>query len=614
MSAPDEIKVSEMTAVVTPLVTDYVNVIQGGTSKKESVSQFAITQSQVSGLTTSSSPTFTGLTLTNLNALDGIVYTQAGSLTRIDNVASKILTYNSTAIPVLTTPGNGLSIAINGVLSANINTNNLQFTTGAINTIQDISNSANVLFQTITANSFLGIPISSYSSNTSATPFFSAAQYNLFMCNQDSTNNNWMFLAFNDHNGNICSAIGTQVTNQSDGTCDLHFYTKPSAGAITRQMKIASTGEIIFTTPLAFTSGGFGINSATSGGIPYFSSTSTVASSAIMSANQLIVGGGAGSSPISLATANNSILVTDGSGVPTISSVIPSATQDNITRLGIVSSGIWSATTIAASVGGTGQTSYAIGDILYASASTTLSKLADIATGNALISGGITTAPSWGKIGLTTHVTGVLPYANGGSNASTSWTQGSIFFAGASAFSQDNANFFWDGTNHRLGLGITSPLFQLDIRNTSSTTPNMSIGKWTGAPPTAYGTPYLKIGGSETGASGLYTIGFAYQTVLADKPAIEIGALTVDSTGARGLYDFVIATSSTNSLSSAAIERFRMTNDGFMQLASPSFTANGTQAVVFTSLGPGAIGTLTISKWVTAKDASGNKMYWPVWQ
>ena len=57
--------------------------------------------------------------------------------------------------------------------------------------------------------------------------------------------------------------------------------------------------------------------------------------------------------------------------------------------------------------------------MLYADTTTTLAKLPDVATGNALISGGVTTAPSWGKIGLTTHVSGVLPVANGGTNAST---------------------------------------------------------------------------------------------------------------------------------------------------------------------------------------------------
>ena len=74
---------------------------------------------------------------------------------------------------------------------------------------------------------------------------------------------------------------------------------------------------------------------------------------------------------------------------------------------------------VPATAGGTGQTSYAVGDLLYADTTTTLAKLPDVATGNALISGGVSTAPSWGKIGLTTHVSGVLPVANGGTNAST---------------------------------------------------------------------------------------------------------------------------------------------------------------------------------------------------
>jgi hypothetical protein len=74
---------------------------------------------------------------------------------------------------------------------------------------------------------------------------------------------------------------------------------------------------------------------------------------------------------------------------------------------------------VPATAGGTGQTSYAVGDLLYADTTTTLAKLPDVATGNALISGGVGVAPSWGKIGLTTHVSGVLPVANGGTNAST---------------------------------------------------------------------------------------------------------------------------------------------------------------------------------------------------
>ena len=133
--------------------------------------------------------------------------------------------------------------------------------------------------------------------------------------------------------------------------------------------------------------------------------------------------------------------------------------------------------TILATKGGTGQTSYAVGDLLYASTTTALSKLADVATGNALISGGVSTAPSWGKIGLTTHVSGILPVANGGSGTSTAFTAGSVVFAGASGvYSQDNATFFWDTTNKRLGLGATAPAAALSFSKGDGETNGMVIG------------------------------------------------------------------------------------------------------------------------------------------
>ena len=113
---------------------------------------------------------------------------------------------------------------------------------------------------------------------------------------------------------------------------------------------------------------------------------------------------------------------------------------------------------LPAASGGTGQNSYTTGDLLYASGATALAKLADVATGNALLSGGVGVAPAWGKIGLTTHVSGTLPVANGGTGTSTAFTTGSIVFAGASGvYSQDNANLFWDDTNNRLGLGTNAP-------------------------------------------------------------------------------------------------------------------------------------------------------------
>lgn len=48
--------------------------------------------------------------------------------------------------------------------------------------------------------------------------------------------------------------------------------------------------------------------------------------------------------------------------------------QSSITTLGTITAGTWNGTTVAAAYGGTGQSSYAIGDLVYASAATTLSK------------------------------------------------------------------------------------------------------------------------------------------------------------------------------------------------------------------------------------------------
>ncbi len=84
--------------------------------------------------------------------------------------------------------------------------------------------------------------------------------------------------------------------------------------------------------------------------------------------------------------------------------------------------------TVPPGQGGTGLTSYAVGDLIYASGATTLSALADVATGNVLLSGGLVTAPAWGKVGLTTHVTGTLPATNGGTGFA-SYAVGDIPYA-----------------------------------------------------------------------------------------------------------------------------------------------------------------------------------------
>jgi hypothetical protein len=111
-------------------------------------------------------------------------------------------------------------------------------------------------------------------------------------------------------------------------------------------------------------------------------------------------------------------------------------------------------TPLSAPQGGTGFGSYTTGDILYADTSSTLARLNDVATGNALISGGVGVAPSWGKIGLTTHVSGTLPVANGGSGATT--LTGFLKGNGTSAFTAQATIGNADLTNSSLTVGSTT--------------------------------------------------------------------------------------------------------------------------------------------------------------
>lgn len=111
--------------------------------------------------------------------------------------------------------------------------------------------------------------------------------------------------------------------------------------------------------------------------------------------------------------------------------------------------------TLGATNGGTGASTVTTGDLLYGSATNTWSKLADVATGNALISGGVGVAPSWGKIGLTTHVSGTLPVANGGTN-STSVTASRMMYSVSSSQIGSASSFTVDNTNGRFGIGGTS--------------------------------------------------------------------------------------------------------------------------------------------------------------
>ena len=78
-------------------------------------------------------------------------------------------------------------------------------------------------------------------------------------------------------------------------------------------------------------------------------------------------------------------------------------------------------------------------------------------TGSVTSTGSLTLGGALSGVSLTTQVTGTLPTGNGGTGTATTFTSGSIIFAGASGvYSQDNANLNWDDTNNTLGVGRTA--------------------------------------------------------------------------------------------------------------------------------------------------------------
>lgn len=104
---------------------------------------------------------------------------------------------------------------------------------------------------------------------------------------------------------------------------------------------------------------------------------------------------------------------------------------------------------------------------------------------------------------------GIIPPSSGGTGTSTVFTQGSVIFAGAGGvYSQDNPNFFWDATNHRLGIGTSAPANALHVSGTGNL---VQIGDGTNA------ADYISFAGSSIattarGAVGYDGVGMAMQS------------------------------------------------------------------------------------------------------
>ena len=207
-----------------------------------------------------------------------------------------------------------------------------------------------------------------------------------------------------------------------------------------------------------------------------------VTQTAVLTANNLLLGGGSGTGIASTTTGSGVVgalgyQTNIANGIVTQPAVL---TANNLLLGGGSGTGIASTTTGTGVVGalgyainqsngvittGTTLTDHAI--LLGRGAGTAIGILSSLGTTTTVLHGNAGGDPTWGSVVLTSDVSGILPVANGGTNKS-SYTAGSIVFAGASGTSltEDNANFFWDDANNRLGIGTSSPTETLDIVGT----------------------------------------------------------------------------------------------------------------------------------------------------
>jgi hypothetical protein len=251
-----------------------------------------------------------------------------------------------------------------------------------------------------------------------------------------------------------CNTVGTITF----GTTNITFVQISSA-----QIYSAGTGLTLSGTQFSITNTGTAGTYGSASQVPVFTTNAqgqvTAVTNTAIGITSAAVSGLAASATTDTTNASNIATGTLGTGRL-------SGSYTGITGVGTLAAGTWNGSVIGAIYGGTGFASYTVGDLLFANTTTSLAKLEGAAVGNALISGGVASAPSYGKIGLATHVDGTLPAANGGTGL-TSLGSGVATFLGTPS-SANLAAAVTDETGSGALVFATSPTFVTPALGTPS--------------------------------------------------------------------------------------------------------------------------------------------------
>ena len=221
------------------------------------------------------------------------------------------------------------------------------------------------------------------------------------------------------------TAGGTGLTSYTAG--DLLYY---ATGTTLSKLAIGASKTILtssgtapqWSTSLDTTQGGTGLTSYTAGDLPYFATGTALSKLAIGANTYVLTSNGTAPvwtapSSVAIGTATNlaggaagSVPYQSGAGATTFVSIGSAYQALQVNAGGTAPSWQASAT----------STLTAQGDLLYASAANTLARLAKNTTATRYLSNtGSNNDPAWAQVNLANGVTGVLPVANGGTNASS---------------------------------------------------------------------------------------------------------------------------------------------------------------------------------------------------